>query len=786
MRNKFVCVHGHFYQPPRENPWTGELEPEDCAHPYRDWNSRIFEECYGPNLACPAPDSQGRVRDMRDHYRLLSFNFGPTLTAWLEENHPGFLVRLREADQASSRERVGRGNAVAQPFVHAILPLCDRRDKATLVRWGKEEFQARFGRPPEGMWLPETGVDEETLEVLIEEGIAFTILAPHQALRIRDLGSGDEGWKPVDADTLLPTRPYRWTSRRDPTRHIALFFYHRNLSRALANEGPISDAETLFRRVRGRFHPDDSVQLVHLACDGEYFGHHHRGQHTLLGEALRALASDGGVRLTNLAEFLALFPPPQEADIRPCTAWSCEHGLGRWLEDCGCRTPARKDWSQAWRGPLKDALEWLKGELDALFQKQGAELFKDPWAARDGYIERVLDPSPLTTDRFLARHARRHLSPPEACRALSLLELQRQRLLMFTSCGWFFDDISGPESVQVLKHAACAADLAAGLGAPGLGAGLRERLAKAKSNTVKFPDGGQVFARLAEPQRVGLKRLAEHAALLGHLYEGLPPVLPPRFQGAVRELARTRKAGPARHDRAFSLWRVELRDTRTLESWEGWAAVHQADRLDLACWTSAAASAPPADLVEAFQAGDDDSFRKALDGRLGPDRAGLDSLLTESRLSATRRLVLAPPGSAARGYLDRWAQAVGRLRRGEPRGDEVLELMQECRTYGLTADQLPDAGTARAALILQLRAALSRPTSAEISRLVRWIETFEKTVLHIPLWELRDLFWLWRGRLLSGAQPPAEGEIVAARALGEKLGFSESVWRVAREEAGKP
>jgi len=311
MANKYVCVHGHFYQPPRENPWLETVEPEESAQPYSDWNEKIFQECYGPNSACPVLDENGLIAAMADNYRHMSFDFGPTLLAWLERTHPLVYRAILEADRQSCAELDGHGNALAMPYYHAILPLQTEREKRTLVRWGLDDFSARFGRAAEGMWLPETAVDADTLEILIEHGVAFTILSPKQARRIRDLGAGAADWKDVSVENLLPTRPYRWVSRKDPAKHIAIFFYHQLLHESVDSGEAFKTDDALFHKINGRFLPDDSTQLVSVATDGEFYGHHRRPGVAGLARMFQ-FARDKGLSITNYAHYLSRFPPPQE------------------------------------------------------------------------------------------------------------------------------------------------------------------------------------------------------------------------------------------------------------------------------------------------------------------------------------------------------------------------------------------------------------------------------------------------------------------------------------------
>jgi alpha-amylase/alpha-mannosidase (GH57 family) len=440
--NRFVCVHGHFYQPPRENPWTGEVDEEISAQPYHDWNQRITAECYRPNgLGQPS------------NYSRMSFNFGPTLLSWLGANSPETYRSILEADRMSRSRFSGHGSALAQVYNHAILPLANRRDKITQVAWGIRDFEFRFGRRPEGMWLPETAVDGDTLEVLAEQGIGFTILAPSQAARVREPGMD---WRDIDARGIDPREAYRISLRSG--RAISVFFYDGMLAHAVAFGELPRDGTKLARALLSRFRDDSDPQLVHVATDGETYGHHFREGDRALAGALDAIEASGFATLTNYGEHLARFPPRREAQIVPNTSWSCSHGIARWMDDCGCS--AGRAASHPWRRPLREALDWLRDTLGPLYEAAASGVLRDPWAARDDSIEIVLDPSDESVLRFLDRHAIGPLSAEDRSTALGLLELQRNALLMYTSCGWFFDDPAGLETRQVLRYAARALELA--------------------------------------------------------------------------------------------------------------------------------------------------------------------------------------------------------------------------------------------------------------------------------------------------------------------------------------
>jgi alpha-amylase/alpha-mannosidase (GH57 family) len=516
---RYICVHGHFYQPPRENAWLESVEAQESAAPYHDWNERITAECYGPNARARILGTGGRLAAVVNNYAHMSFDFGPTLLAWLQAQAPHVYQSVIDADTESRRRFSGHGAAMAQAYSHMILPLANARDQRTQVIWGIRDFTRRFGRAPEGMWLPETAVDLASLEAMAEQGIAFTILAPHQAQRVRRRGG--RTWHDVRGGRIDPTLAYR--VRLPSGRAIHAFFYDGPISRAVAFEGLLADGGRFARRMLDGF--DDRrtwPQMVTVATDGETYGHHHRYGEMALAYALRTLEEGGLCQLTVPGEYLERHPATHDVDIIPDTSWSCAHGLERWRSDCGCRTGRQPGWSQAWRGPLRQALDDLRDALAPRYAAAAAELLHDPWAARDEYIDVVLDRSPDNVDDFFARHARRPLQPEERVRALGLLELQRHAMLMYTSCGWFFDEISGIETVQILQYAARAIDLARGLLDCDLEPALLGTLRQAPSNVPEYRDGAGVYERLVRPARVDLAAVAAHHAISALFLPGQP------------------------------------------------------------------------------------------------------------------------------------------------------------------------------------------------------------------------------------------------------------------------
>ncbi len=509
--DRYVCVHSHFYQPPRENPWLEAIELQDSAYPFHDWNERITADCYAPNAASRILDDEGRIEKIVNNYARISFNVGPTLLSWLESREPSLYETILAADRESRDRFGGHGGAIAQAYNHVILPLASGRDKRTQLVWGIRDFEHRFGRRPEGMWLPETAVDTESLEFLAKDGIRFTVLAPHQAKRVRPKGS--EEWRDVGGGAIDPSMPYEL--QLPSGRRMCLFFYDGPISRAIAFEGLLGSGEALVRRLLDGFsdsrpHPH---QLVHIATDGETYGHHHAHGEMALSYALNRIESQDGVRLTVYGEFLEKHPPDHEVEIHENSSWSCVHGIERWRSDCGCNSGGHPGWNQKWRAPLREALDWLREALASLFEKQGGRLLGDPWTARDDYIDVILDRSPESVSRFIGNHAAGDLSPGEETAVLKLLELQRHAMLMYTSCGWFFDELSGIETVQVLQYAGRAIQLARDLGGDGIESGFLDLLARAGSNVPEHRDGRAIYGKFVKPAVVDLHKVGAHYAV---------------------------------------------------------------------------------------------------------------------------------------------------------------------------------------------------------------------------------------------------------------------------------
>ncbi len=520
---RFVCVHGHFYQPPRENPWLETVEVQDSAAPYHDWNDRITAECYAPNGASRIQNKQNQIIRILNNYARMSFNFGPTLLSWLHDKAPRTYHMILEADRVSAARYSGHGSALAQVYNHIIMPLADTRDALTQIRWGIADFEFRFGRKPEGMWLAETAANRHTLDLLAQEGIKYTILAPNQSARVRRLqaaGKPDQPtpeWTETPNASVDPTQPY--LVKLDGGRSIAVFFYDGPNSRAIAFEGLLDSGEKFADRLLSGLRPptgqDDASQLSHVATDGESYGHHHKHGEMALSFAMHYIEDNGLATLTNYGEFLARFPPVWEAEIAENTSWSCAHGIERWRSDCGCNG-GKQGWNQAWRKPLRDALDFIRDSTAPLAEQIAEPLLKDLWAARDAYIQIVLDRSADSLERFFAAQCTRRPSAEERTTILELMELERHAQLMYTSCGWFFDEISGIETVQIIAYAGRVLQLAAKLfGEPGraLEVGFLHILALAKPNVAEFKDGSEIYTRYIKGMKIGLEQVGAHYAI---------------------------------------------------------------------------------------------------------------------------------------------------------------------------------------------------------------------------------------------------------------------------------
>jgi len=521
---KYLCIHGHFYQPPRENPWTEEIEPQPSARPYHDWNERINSECYKPNSIALVVENSGFIVDIVNNYEAISFNFGPTLMSWLERKDPETYQRIIEANHKSIEQHNGHGNAIAQAYNHMILPLASLRDKTTQVKWGIADFKKRFSLDPESIWLPETACNEETLEVLVEEGIKYIILEPHQAQSVRAFEA--DTWHNVIDGSIDPRHPYRCFLKKDPRKFIDIFFYDGPISKAVGFENVLSNAQSLMDKINSAVdHHRKEPQLISISTDGETYGHHKAFADRVLAYITHVDAQAHGFQVVNYAEYLALFPPQYEVkliegDNGEGSSWSCEHGVKRWKEHCGCRGDGPAEWNQHWRSSLRHALDYLRDQLVFLYEEYGAKYFNNVWDARNQYIEVILDRSPENILGFIQKNTGKNLEQADIIICLKLLEMQRYAMLMYTSCAWFFTELSGIETVQVIEYAARAIELAKELQAYHKKIDYRFEdeflriLSDAKSNVPEYQDGKFIYENFAKANSISLEKVAAHYAIM--------------------------------------------------------------------------------------------------------------------------------------------------------------------------------------------------------------------------------------------------------------------------------
>ncbi len=803
MPERFLCLHGHFYQPPRENPWVERIEVQDSASPFHDWNERIAAECYGPNGAARLLSSDRRITDIVDNYLGLSFDFGPTLLSWLEHAAPEIYRLVIDADQRSAAGSDGHGNGIAGAYNHVILPLATRRDRLTQIRWGRRDFEHRFGREPEGLWLPETAIDVETLQLLAGEGFRFTVLSPYQALQVRE---GNGSWRDATSGRLDPTQPYR--CRLPGGGDIAIFFYDGPIARKMAFGGALDDAGALvdailngFDAARGR------DELLGVAVDGETFGHHRKGGDEVLAVALERLRRDEGIRLTSYGAFLASHPATAEVEIHELTSWSCEHGVERWRSDCGCRGEGPPGWRQGWRGPLRAALDQLRDALSDLFEREGRGLLRDPWAARDDYVRLILDRSEPAVRGFFERHRARTLEKLDRARALTLLEMQRNALLMYTSCGWFFTELSGLETVQNLAYAARALQLAAELGDASFEEPFLAALAQAKGNVPEMPDGAAVYDRLVRPSIVTLPRVVAQQALQRAVAappgENAAPAPTPSPAFGSEILSERRETnGPA----SLTLGRMRLVSLATQSELDASYAVLQFGAHDLRCavrpFIDAASSAElERVLFEKLAGFSVTEVVHALDRAFASSDFSLRDLFLDERRNVARKLLretlaryradyvqiyedsrkliqfllelqspIPPPLRAAAqvalgGEVD---DAVDRLldRPEVPALQaQLLRIVREAASVGAAIDLAPLREALRSLLLNRMRG-LAMGRRAETAReIIELIDLAEGLSLHLDLWLVQNLFWDFSRRAALDMDPDL------LLRLGERLYF---------------
>jgi alpha-amylase/alpha-mannosidase (GH57 family) len=634
----FVCVHGHFYQPPRENPYLDAIEKQPSAAPYHNWNERIHYECYRPNAYARILNDRGEVVRIVNTFEYISFNIGPTLLSWMERYDLETYQRILDADRNSCARFNGHGNAIAQVYNHIILPLANPRDQVTQVRWGIADFRRRFGRDPEGIWLAETAIDYPTLDVLHAEGIKFTILAPSQVQRCRPLVSYNgerDSWQEVGGGQIDPSRPYRCFLKQadgspDPSRYVDIFFYDGPISRDMGFNDVLSSSQHFAGRIGQAIHGDHRpFQLISVATDGETFGHHRSGAEKALAYALVEEFPRQGWRVTNYAHYLATHPPTWEAELKPVTAWSCSHGVDRWQDDCGCGGGGV--WHQRWRRPLRDALDWLRDQLAEVFDRYGAPLLQDPWAARDAYVAVIGDRSPQSLNAFLATHQRRKLSAAERVTVLQLLEMQRHALFMYTSCGWFFEEISRPEGTQILRYAARAIELAGEVSGIALESDFIQHLAGAPSNVEGFKTGAGVYEALVKSSRISLEQVVAHYAM-GSLFTDYHREQSVYCYSVEQQDYRRQRLGPI----SLAVGQVKITSTITRESLRLAFAVVHLGGWDFHCGITTVRSRldytrAKETVFDSLAMASAAQVILAINGTFGPQTYGLQDLFAEER-----------------------------------------------------------------------------------------------------------------------------------------------------------
>lgn len=800
MPNHFICIHGHFYQPPRENPWLEDVEVEDSAAPYHDWNERITGECYAPNAVSRVLDGDGKIIELVSNYEKMSFNFGPTLLSWLQRHRGEVYKQIINADVISRSAHAGHGNAIAQCYNHAIMPLASERDKLTQVKWGIADFQFRFGRKPEGMWLPETAVDLATLEVLAEHGIKFTILSPHQAEAVR--APGDD-WQEVSHRRIDTTRAYRCALTSG--RYINLFFYDAHVSHDISFESLLRSGDRLAERLATSFDDHrDHAQLVNVATDGETFGHHSKFGEMALAYAIGKVEGEGLARITNYGEYLAMHPPTHEVRISENTSWSCAHGVERWRSDCGCNS-GNTHCHQRWRGPLRQALDWLRAKLDIVFEHEGSVFLKDVWAALDDYIFVVLQRSAQARDEFLDKHARRQLSESEMVTAWRLLEMQRHAALMYTSCGWFFDDISNIETVKNIEYAARSIQLAREASGADLEPQFIANLEKVPGSKPQLPDGAKVYDRLVKPSIANLKKGLAHYGISSLVEEYAPEQQIFLFEFDRRDYRREKTLG-----RTLAIGEVNVRSEITREQFEGMFVVLHLGGYDFHCTVRERLSADEYERLmgKLFRSFNEDSTRnllRAIDAGVDGDSFALKDLFDDERRKIGRLLL----GDALERSRDHYRRIYEESRDVmkllasmkipvpdslKKPAEYVLSQRLEQACSELKSEALSEAQLSEEAASI-LREAESLGCEVDLSGLEKALEEFvhsslvayrahrdeakaesaihflrlaEQLGVSLDLWRLQNLFW----GLSSEQRETGERSQQAMRELADKLNFS--------------
>ena len=804
MSDRFVCIHGHFYQPPRENPWLEDVEVEDTAAPYHDWNERITAECYAPNAVSRILDGSERIAELVNNYEKMSFNFGPTLLSWLERHRSGVYQQILEADRLSQKAHNGHGNAIAQGYNHVIMPLANPYDKLTQVRWGIADFKFRFGRQPEGMWLPETAVDLATLQVLADFDIKFTILSPHQAQAVRAPGGE---WQDVSGGRIDPTRAYR--CRLNNGRHIDLFFYDQPVSHDISFEGLLKSGDRFADSLISGFDAKrEHPQLMHIATDGETFGHHSRFGDMALAYAISKIEREGSARITNYAEYLELNPPTHEVTIGENTSWSCAHGIERWRSDCGCNS-GNTHYHQRWRAPLRQALDVLQAKLNEVFERESSTPLSDPYGAVDDYIEVILDRSRENCDAFLSKHARGELSDAQTVNVWRMLEMQRYARLMYTSCGWFFDDISNIETVKVIEYAARAIQLAREVGDLDLETEFIEDLSQIPGNKPHLANGAEVYEKLVKPSITTLEKGLAHYGISSLVEEYAP-----RQRIFSFEFERNDYVCEKTASRTLAVCSVKVRSMITGEQLDGMFVVLHLGGYDFHCVVRKLVAADEYKSLkeELFHRFREDSTRnllQAIDNGMVAFSFALKDLFIEERRKVGRLLAkdalersrdhyrriyeesrdvmrlldslkIPAPESLRRAaeYVlgQRLELACGELKEEALTEQQLSEVaasvFREAESLGCSVDVSGLKEALEQIVYSRLDAYRAQRDAGRAESAIHFLRLAQQLGVELGLWRLQNLFWeLLNGGALSETVPALMDE------LGDKLNFSKRVVR---------
>lgn len=685
---KYLTIHGHFYQPPRENPWIEEIEIQDSAYPEHDWNEKICAQCYGPNSVSRLVDGSNSIIQISNNYKYMSFNFGPTLLSWMEKyNNPAY-KRIIEADIESRELYEGHGCAIAQVYNHIIMPLANQNDKITQVIWGLKDFQKRFGRNSEGIWLAETAVDAQTLEVLIDCGVKYTILSPHQAKCINKIG--EYNWQDVSWGSIDPSRAYRYyVEGTNKEKFIDLFFYDGSISKSVAFDNLLQDGKKFSYRLNDGFVLDrNHAQLVNIATDGESYGHHTKFGDMALAYILKVGAKELGFTITNYAQFLDNNPPEYEVDIKPVSAWSCSHGVGRWTEDCGCSTGAQAHWNQKWRKPLRQALDYLRDELINLCSIQGSKYYENFWEARNNYIDVILDRSEETINEFFKQNCKKKLSESDKVKAIKLMEIQRFAQLMYTSCGWFFADISGIETTQIMKYAARAMELASEFSKTNFEKTFLSILQKAKSNIVEFGNGKDIYKRWVKSAAVGFDKITAQYAIESSF----------EINADKKETAlycyKVKKVNAKKYDNfenILSFGKIEISSNITLEKKEMSYVILQTQNYDFYCATKEYKCVEDynfeaKEISKIFKKGNIVETLQAIELYYGSKFYSLKDIPIDRRKTILENMIQAKLRRAAQTYVDMYESLLNPISHLNDLGMDVPEGFRVCAKYTLLSN----------------------------------------------------------------------------------------------------